>query len=211
MKTLLMSSVAALAMMAAAPAVAEEGFSNPEAGDIMVRVRGLGVIPNEDADLSVAGGDVKIDNSYVPELDFTYFFTSNIAAELILATAPHDVSGSGALSGADLGEVWLLPPTLTLQYHFTDLGRFKPYLGAGVNYTIFYNEDAGDFSDIDYDNGFGFALQAGVDYQVADRWYINADVKRLWLNTDVSVNNGAVTGDVDINPWIFGVGVGYRF
>ncbi|MEL6278329.1 MAG: OmpW family protein [Pseudomonadota bacterium] len=205
MKKLLLGSVAAMAMMGAAPSFAEDGFSNPEAGDIMVRVRGIGVIPNESDDL--AGATVEVDDAYVPELDFTYFFTPNIAAELILATAPHDV---GVKGGADLGEVWLLPPTLTAQYHFTDLGRFKPYVGAGINYTIFYNESSGDVSSMSYDNSFGWALQAGIDYQVADRWYLNADVKRLWLSTDAKVG-GVGTVEVDIDPWIVGIGVGYRF
>jgi outer membrane protein len=115
--------------------------------------------------LSVGGanalqGDADIGDQYVPEFDITYFFNDNIAAELILAVTPHDVSAvnvtvPGALTNADidLGDVWLLPPTLTLQYHFRTGSKFKPYVGAGVNATFFFNEDEGPVADgIDYDS-----------------------------------------------------------
>ncbi len=180
-----------------------------DAGDILIRVRGIGVVPDESGTTDALGGSIEIDNAYVPELDFTYFFTENIAAELILATAKHDVTLKNP--NVDLGSVWLLPPTLTLQYHFLPKSRVSPYLGAGVNYTIFYNEKSGGVNDISYDNSFGLALQAGVDVMVDDAWSVNFDVKKIFLNTDVSVNGGAVNADVDIDPWIFGIGVGYRF
>ena len=174
----------------------------------MVRGRLLGVLPQESADLSI-GGTVEIDDSVVPELDFTYFFTNNWAAELILATTPHDAKATAG--NIDLGSVWLLPPTLTLQYHFTDFEGFKPYLGAGVNYTWFYNVDKGPaVTSISYDESFGPVLQAGVDIPLDNNWYFNVDIKKVWITTDVRVN-GAVTGDVDINPTLIGVGFGYRF
>ncbi|MEL6980633.1 MAG: OmpW family protein [Pseudomonadota bacterium] len=215
MKKLLMASVAMAGLGFAAPASADDMFSAKSDGDWMVRLRGIAVIPNDDDDLGIAGLDTSIDTAIVPELDITYFFTPNIAAELILATAPHEVSAQGAVD-ASLGDVWLLPPTLTLQYHVTELGAFKPYVGAGVNYTIFYNEDGGAF-DVDYDDSFGFVLQAGLDYEVAEGLYVNADVKKVWLSTDVTVTNPAAggafvtSGDVDIDPWIIGFGAGYRF
>ena len=112
-----------------------------------------------------------------------------------------------------MGSVWLLPPTLTLQYHFLPTSRFSPYVGAGLNYTIFYNEKKGALRSISYDDNIGYALQAGIDYAIAGAWSLNVDVKKLWLNTDVKANLGgtALKADVDINPWIFGVGLGYRF
>ena len=146
----------------------------------------------------------------MPEVDFTWFVTDNIALELIAATTRHDVSHNIAGS---LGKVSLLPPTLTLQYHFMPKERLSPYIGAGINYTIFYNEDApgGAVTSIDYDDSFGWALQAGVDYAVSDNWYVNADIKKIFLSTDVSINGGAITADVDLDPWIVGFGVGYKF
>lgn len=175
--------------------------------NFMFRLRGVGVLPNEDQNLT-GGTTVDIDNTFVPEFDITYFWTDHIATELILATTPHDVTVNPATS---LGDVWLLPPTLTLQYHFTPDQTFSPYVGAGINYTIFYNEDPGAFASVDYDNSVGFALQAGFDYWVNENWGLNLDVKRLWLDTDVNVNAGAVTGSVDIDPWIVGAGISYRF
>ncbi|MEX1155165.1 OmpW family protein [Parvibaculum sp.] len=209
------TAVAALALgmlagMAAAPeAQAQQGFSGKSAGDIMVRARLLGVIPDEDASTSI-GGNVSVSNDWVPEVDISYFVTDNIALELIAATTRHDVSHTAAGS---LGKVSLLPPTLTLQYHFLPKERFSPYVGAGLNYTFFYNEDApgGGITSIDYENSLGYALQAGVDYALTDNWYANVDVKKIFLSTDVSINGGAVTADVDLDPWIVGLGVGYKF
>jgi outer membrane protein len=113
----------------------------------------------------------------------------------------------------DLGDVKLLPPTLTLQYHFIPDGKFRPYIGAGVNYTVFFDDDPGDATSIDYDNAFGFALQAGVDIGINEHWAINFDVKKIWLSTDVSVRALAtnVKTEVDIDPWLFGIGLAYRF
>lgn len=186
------------------------GFAMKQKGDFLMRVRGINVNPDEDGTTS-AGGSVSIDAATVPELDFTYFFTDNIAAELILATNTHTVDVNGV---ARLGDVSLIPPILSLQYHFNPKGKLSPYIGAGVNYTIFYDEEpaGGAVTSVDYDNAFGWALQIGVDYALNDRWFINLDIKKLWLETDVSVNGGAITGnDVEINPWIIGLGVGYRF
>ena len=174
----------------------------------MVRARAIGVLPDESATIVPIGGDTKIDDTVVPELDFTYFFAKNWAVELILATTPHDVSHTP--TGLDLGSVWLLPPTLTAQYHFDpDSDSFRPYFGAGINYTIFYNVDDGPLS-IDYGNSFGFALQAGVDFPIGNGWTINADVKKIFINTDVTIA-GVAHADVDIDPWVAGLGVGYRY
>ncbi len=186
------------------PALANHHF---EAGDFMIRARAVGVLPAEDGRVS-NGDSVNIDNSYVPELDFTYFFTPNIAAELIAAVTPHDVSTS---SGIDAGDAWLLPPTLTLQYHFTQFSGIKPYVGAGVNYTVFFNEDGGALNDVDYDNSFGPALQVGFDVPIEENWYFNVDVKKIWIDTQATFRPSGVTADVDIDPWLVGVGIGYKF
>ncbi|MFP4520461.1 MAG: OmpW/AlkL family protein, partial [Oceanicaulis sp.] len=176
------------------------------------------VTPDESAAISPIGGDVDIDSAVVPEFDITYFFTENLAAELILGVTPHDVKAVGtALGEVDLGSVTLLPPTLTAQYHFNPEGQVRPYVGAGVNYTLFFNEDlpgASPLASIDYDPSFGGALQAGVDFAINERWFLNIDVKKVWINTDVTIDAGGlgvVQADVDINPVIFGAGVGWRY
>jgi len=191
----------ALVLGAAAPAMAAGG-----ADSWQVRARAIGVLPDTDSSLTPALV-ADVDDAWMPELDFTYFMTDNIAFELILATTEHDVSASGI----DLGSVWVLPPTLTVQYHFNTDQQIQPYVGAGVNYTVFYGEDGTPGFNTDYDNSFGFALQAGVDVMIDEHWLVNFDVKKIWLSTDVNVNNGAVVGDVDIDPWVVGVGIGYRF
>ncbi|MEA1787444.1 OmpW family outer membrane protein [Arenibacter sp. GZD96] len=193
---------------------------SPKATDFskwQVRLRGLVITPDESADIEAIGGDVAIETAVVPELDFTYFITKNWALELILATSNHDVKAVNTAAGTiELGDVWLLPPTLTVQYHFTG-GVLKPYLGAGLNYTIFYGADEGPVADdVEYDNSVGIAFQAGVDFNLSDRWFLNLDIKKIFINTDATVNAttalGATVGaDVDIDPLVLGFGVGYRF
>ena len=187
-----MKKLLAVALMTGTAIMGFAGTATAEENPWMVRARVLGVLPAEAGALSVGGtalqGGVDIGDQYVPELDITYFFTKNIAAELILAVTPHDVKATnvtvpGALTNAniDLGDVWLLPPTLTLQYHFQNGTRFKPYVGAGVNATFFFNEDAGPVADgVDYDSSFGPALQAGFDYDLDGKeggWALNADMQ----------------------------------
>jgi outer membrane protein len=211
-RIILLAAVALGAIVSFEPAARAEGDSALKG--LLVRGRAIAVIPQSDADISVIGGDTEISNAYVPELDLTWFFTKNIAVEAIAAITPHDVEATGtSLGTVDLGSVWLLPPTVLLQYHHPMPHGFKPYVGAGVNYTVFFNEDApgGTVTSIDYENSFGWALQAGVDYMLNEHWLVNVDLKKLFLNTDVNINNGAIKADVDINPWIVGVGMGYRF
>ncbi|MGH0000164.1 OmpW/AlkL family protein [Pseudovibrio ascidiaceicola] len=181
-----------------------------------IRVRALGVVTEDSGHVNgVSGSDLTYSDTVVPELDITYYFTDNIAAELILGTTWANVDGDGAIDGADIGETWILPPTLTLQYHFTNFGKFKPYVGAGINYTIFYGQDGrGDFKDIDIENTFGAALQVGFDYMIDDNWGVNLDVKKLFLEPDyeVTTNTGAkLKGTAELNPWLIGAGVTYRF
>lgn len=192
-----------------------------------VRVRGVGVVPDESAKIGIIGGDAKISNTFIPELDFTYFFTKNISAELILGTSKHDVSTVGsdisAVGGptsadVNLGSVYLLPPTLTVQYHFLPDQIFNPYVGAGVNYTIFYNEKAGNtVRGIEYDNSFGYAFQVGFDLMLNDKFFINADIKKIFLKTDVTVDASnlatglSIPADVEINPLLLGFGLGMKF
>lgn len=196
MKRLLALTTASIVLAAPNAFAADESW--------MVRLRAIDVAPN--ASSSVSGLDVK--NQWAPELDFSYFFTRNIAAELILATTRHEVT----LNGQSLGKVSVLPPTITLQYHFTDLGAFKPYVGAGVNVSWFYNDGLKlNGNDLGVENtSVGAALQAGIDIEVQKNWFLNFDAKYIWMNTDVTAG-GATLTNLKINPWVWGVGVGYRF
>lgn len=207
--------VAGLGLIAASM-ISSEMASAQQAGDLFVRARAIYVAPDESATTSI-GGTVDIDNKIVPEVDFTYFIADNIGLELIAATTKHNVTGIGTALGAsaDIGSAWLLPPTLSLQYH-VPLGNnsgVKPYFGAGINYTFFYSEKeaGGAITDFNLKDSFGFSLQAGVDFEISDNMFLNLDVKKLFLSTDAEINGGAVTADVKINPWIIGGGVGFKF
>jgi outer membrane protein len=217
--TLKAAGAAAILVAAAAasiaPASAEDmGFKGKSAGDILIRGRVVGVVPHEDVKSNTLPGEGNIDNDVIPELDFSYFITDNIALELIAGASKHSVDWDvNSSTNVDLGSVRLLPPTLTAQYHFLTKQRFSPYLGAGVNYTIFFDEKSGGAESIDYKNGFGLAFQAGFDYAISGPWSLNVDVKKIFLNTDVTTTVGGTTykADADIDPWLFGVGIGYRF
>lgn len=198
-----------------------------------VRLRGVGVIPHNRAEIGVIGGQIDVDKNFIPELDFTYFFTKNIAAELILGTTKHSVGTIGsnltaiegpASADVDLGSVYLLPPTLMLQYHFEVGEVFKPYVGVGANYTIFYNEKSGIAQDIKYKNQFGYGYQLGFDLNLTEKFFINFDFKKLFLKTDVTVNGDnllpagvpagstlTIPAKVKIDPMLIGFGVGMRF
>lgn len=179
-----------------------------------VRVRALGVITENSGHVNeIPGSGLRYSNTVVPELDISYYFTNNLAAELILGTTYANVSGRGAIDGLDVGKVWLLPPTLTMQYHFTNFGAFKPYVGAGVNYSMFFNQKSHDADYLKVKNTFGGALQVGFDYMIDDHWGFNFDVKKLYLRPDfnVTVGGAQLSGKAKLDPWLIGTGITYRF
>ena len=214
-RTALLATVALGSMIQ--PAFAGEG-------DWLVRARAINVAPQEssgDVLPMFPGGSVSIDDAWVPELDFTYFFNEKWSAELILGTSPHDLEGEGILAPlGKIAEVKTLPPTLTLQYRFAPGEKIQPYVGVGLNYTIFYDTDATtNLTDavgptkIDLDDSFGIALQAGLDIPLNDKWSANIDVKYIQMETTATLNSGGAINnvDVDLNPVVFGIGLGYRF
>jgi outer membrane protein len=187
----------------------------------MIRVRAIAVLPGDTNDVRINGGaktsGLKISDSVVPELDITYFFTQNIAAELILGTSHHNIKGKNGLAAVGkVGSTWVLPPTLTLQYHFTNFGAFKPYIGAGVNLSIFYGENprqAGGFHDLKLSTTVGVAGQVGFDYMITKNWGWNVDVKRIMMRPTAKVGLGAanVKAKVNLDPWVIGTGITYKF
>lgn len=212
--------------------------AHAEQGDWVVRLRATNISPNESSDLgkyvnkNVAAGamsngaELKVDSNTIPELDISYYWTKNIATELILALgSKHDVSVSkepgNTVPNQKLGSIDALPPTLTVQWHFNPDQTFDPYLGAGINATFMLDRklelSAGPLAGTNIKierNSIGPALQAGMDINLKDGWLLNADVKYLWLDTDVklSTNNGWTKIDsLDVNPWVVSVGFGKRF
>jgi outer membrane protein len=209
-------AVAAMACMIALPAAAQQDdVRGKQAGDIVLGFSVLGVLPQSGGRVDAVGGKPEASDTVTPQVDVTWFATPNLSLNLIAATTRHDVNVRGsALGDVELGRVWLLPPTLTLQYHPLPQSRFSPYVGAGINYSVFYNEGgsrSAAISKVDVENSWGWALNVGVDYELTPHWGVNFDVKKLFLRPDVSVNGGAIGARADLDPWIIGAGVRYRF
>lgn len=180
------------------------GVAQAQESPWMVRVRATHLdMANKDS----TGLGLTVNNKTIPEFDVSYFFSPNLAAELIL-TVPQKQTVSS--QGTEIGTFKHLPPTLLVQYHWTGLQGFKPYVGAGINYTDIskVNILSGQ-ATLDKDS-WGGALQLGVDVPLDKNWSINLDVKKLYLKTDVYVG-GASAGTLKLNPVAASIGVGYRF
>jgi len=199
----------------AGTALAQEPPRGKRAGDIVVGLGAIGVLPTNGGNVSVIGGQPTASNSASPQLDFTYFLRPNIALNLIAATTRHDVTvQNSAIGNVRLGHVWALPPTLTLQYHPLPAARLSPYLGLGLNTTFFYGEGGTLSPPVTRSRlttSVGVAVVAGVDYEIRPNWLANFDVKWVQMQPDVSVNSGLIRARADINPFIIGASIRYRF
>lgn len=201
-----LASVPAFATDEGAPS--DRSSDGLRSGDWLVRLRAISIEPAARTNETLSALNVGVNNAIVPELDFTYMIRDYLGIELILATSRHQVTSSLG----HLGGVGVLPPTLLLQYHFNHQGRIRPYVGAGLNYTLFYNNglSAGG-QPISIDNhSFGPAVQAGVDVQITRKLFVNADIKKIWMKTGTSLN-GASLGTLHIDPLVVGVGIGMKF
>lgn len=191
-----------------------------QAGDVIVRAGSATVRPVEGSD-NVLGslGSFKVDNNTQLGLTFSYMVTDNIGVELLAATPFNHRVGLDSLGGT-IAEVNHLPPSLVAQYYFGDKAdKLRPYLGVGVNYTMFYDEkfnqrgkDVG-LSDLSLKNSWGLAAQAGLDYNLDDNWLINASLWWMDIDTDVKfkLNGEQHSVSTRLDPWVFMFGVGYRF
>ena len=217
-----LAAVVPLALLVNGSAIAAE------AGDWILRGSIANVSPNDDTggvsgELAgaLSGADIDVESQTALGLTAGYFVTDRIAIELLASSQfEHDLAiEGGALGGTELGSVKHLPPTLSAQYHFDTGSRFRPYVGLGVNYTIFSDEDvdseaaAVGVTDIDVDDSTGLAAQVGVDYELGNGWLINAGVRYIDIEADaeVSTATGTTDVDVDIDPWVTNIGIGYRF
>lgn len=195
-------------------------------GDVLVRVRAILVAPNESSSgilPALPTEKVAVSNTVMPEVDFTYMATDHVGLELILATSKHKLSGQTGTTGriGKLGSSWVLPPTLTAQYHFAPQAKVRPYVGAGVNYTVFWNEDASDGLEaavgktrIHLSDSLGWAVQAGTDIDLTKTVFLNLDVKYIGMKTNARLATTAIGTQrvkVDINPLVAGIGLGFRF
>lgn len=215
-KTLILSAVAAAALAAPAMAQTAAPWQAPRAGDWLVSARVTNVSSGaDDAILTAAGAasglSVDVGDSTMPTLGFTYFLTDHWAVEAILGTTKHEIRAQGPGTDVAVHETWVLPPVVTLQYRPLTGGRVSPYVGAGVNYMVFYGGDDLNGFSVDLDDGFGLALQAGADIGLQGPWSLNVDVKKIWFDTEAQVNGGALNSDVGLDPWVVSLGVSRRF
>lgn len=177
-----------------------------DAGDKLLRVGVTTVDPKSNNNPTV-----DVDSGSTLTFNGTWFYSENWGIELLAALPfSHDIE---LKDGTKVGETDHLPPTLSLQYHFIPDGQFQPYVGLGVNMTLFFDEDltgplAG--SDLDLETSFGLAAQVGVDIELNDKWLLNFDVRWIDISTEAEVD-GTSIGDVDIDPLVYGVYIGYRF
>ena len=183
-----------------------------EAGTVLVRLRAVEVLPDFGSTVSLgAGYKVTGTDTVIPEIDFTYFFDPHWSLELIAGTTKHSLYLNKSVY---IGSAWLLPPTLTVQYHFDQIGPFQPYIGAGINYTLFYDKRGiAGLGKLKATDQWGEALQAGFDVPLTEdgKYFLNLDVKKIFVSTHASYTASAVTANVNVNPWLIGAGVGARF
>lgn len=201
----LLVAIAFVALMYGAVAGAHEK------GDWLVRV-GAGLVDPDSGNGNVGGADVDVDSGASLVFTGTYFFTPSIALE-VLAALPfsHDVNLEGA---GQVGETKHLPPTFSVQYHFDTGNKFRPYVGAGLNYTIFFDEDTEGAlvgTDLDLDDSFGLAAQLGADIDVSDNMFVNFDVRWIDIDTEAEVSPLGLEFDVDIDPFVYSLTLGWKF
>lgn len=201
-------------------ALAADDGNRVKAGDVLVRVGAAGVYPNDDSDNLKGlpnGYEVGVGNAWSAGLTVSYMATDNIGVGLLAAWPfKHDIRGEKDISSlGDIGSTKQLPPTLTLQYHFPLLETVKPYVGVGLNYTWFFDTDGkGPVTDLDLDNSWGWAVEAGVDVTLYNNWFFNVSGWYIDIDTkaDATIANTTKTSvDVDIDPWVVMVGFGRRF
>ncbi|HBC3446206.1 TPA: outer membrane protein OmpW [Vibrio parahaemolyticus] len=211
-------TICSLAVVAAL--VSPSVFAHKQ-GDFVLRVGAASVVPNDSSDKILGSQEeLKVDSNTQLGLTFGYMFTDNISLELLAATPfSHDIS-TDLLGLGDIADTKHLPPTLMVQYYFGEpQSKFRPYVGAGLNYTIFFDEGFNNkaknvgLTDLKLDDSFGLAANVGVDYMINDQWFLNASAWYANIETEVTYKFGGAKQktDVKINPWVFMISGGYKF
>ncbi|ABU74779.1 MAG: outer membrane protein OmpW [Pseudomonadota bacterium] len=210
-------TISSLAVVAAL--VSPSVFAHSE-GDFILRVGAASVVPNDSSDKILGSQyELEVNSDTQLGLTFGYMFTDNISLEVLAATPfSHDISTD--LVGKDIGSTKHLPPTVMVQYYFGDSqSKFRPYVGAGLNYTIFFDEGfnstgkGAGLSDLKLDDSFGLAANVGLDYMINDKWFLNASAWYANIETEATYKAGGAKQktDVEINPWVFMISGGYKF
>jgi outer membrane protein len=196
-----------IAGMAAALPAAQAGDSN---GDMQVKVGVTGVIFDDDTkSTNVANLTAEVNDTVIPTLMLNYYLTKNWSVELICCFAQFNVHGKTGVPGK-LASTWAFPPILTAQYHFDGMGAFRPYVGAGVEWIHYFKESSNIGGSVDFDDSWGFVLQAGTDFDLGNGWSLGLDAKKAWVDTKLTYSNG-VFAKHDLDPWFLTANLGYRF
>tara|TARA_R110002110_G_scaffold415860_1_gene658722 strand:+ start:42636 stop:43361 length:726 start_codon:yes stop_codon:yes gene_type:complete len=205
--------------------IVRAGASNvaPEASSDQLALNGS----EQDFISAVGPAELDVDDNTQLGLTIEYMVTDTWGVEVLAATPfEHTASGKGVLNGLDVADVTHLPPTISVVHHFNPGSDFRPYVGLGVNYTVFFDEDlTGEADaafvglgltggDVDLEDSFGLAAQVGADYRISGNWWLNASVRYIDIGTtvDVKFDNGTrVSTDLDIDPFVYSIMVGYTF
>jgi len=204
-----------LLAVTAIPAAAQD-WQVARKGDWIVTARMTDVSSSaDDSILTSAGADtglkVDVEHDVMPTLGFTYFLTDHFSVEAILGATRHQIRARGGATDVAVHETWVLPPVVTLQYRPMPEARVSPYVGAGVNYMLFFDGKDQNGFQVGLEDGFGYAIQAGVDVAVVGPWSVNLDAKKVWFQTDASINAGALQSRVNLDPWVLSVGLARKF
>lgn len=215
MQTKLMMAAALVAL--AGPGAAHAQDFHPKAkGDVVLNVRVTDVAPTDSDPITTLAGAptglrAKVGDDVMPTIGLTYFLNDHIALDLTAGTTQHTVRAKGPGLDVKVKETWVLPPVITVQYHFAPGARISPYVGGGVNYMLFYGVNDKNGFHLKIDDGFGAALQGGVDIAMRGVWAINLDAKKVFFETDAVDSSRGLKTKVTLNPWVLSAGVGRRF
>ncbi|EKF9768255.1 outer membrane protein OmpW [Vibrio cholerae] len=207
--------LAVLAALSSAPV-----FAHQE-GDFIVRAGIASVVPNDSSDKILGSqSELAVNSNTQLGLTLGYMFTDNISFEVLAATPFSHKISTDLLGLGDIAETKHLPPTFIVQYYFGEANStFRPYVGAGLNYTTFFDESFNStgtnnaLSDLKLDDSWGLAANVGFDYMLNDSWFLNASVWYANIETTATYKAGAdaKSTDVEINPWVFMIAGGYKF
>lgn len=197
-------------------------FVSAQTGSWMGRVRIVSFAPNDSSsEVLDTGGHLSVGSATSLEVDAAYWLSEQLTVELSATTASLDVAATGGeVDGTAVGSVWATPVSALLQYHLPTLSKLRPYVGAGVNATFFYGVDRSadldpiGITDVKYSNSVGLVADLGVDLDLDEHWFANLDIRYMAISSDVEFRVRRITAarvNLDINPWVIGAGVGYRF
>ncbi len=193
------------------------GPTGYHAGNVLVHLSVIGVLPEDlNSHVNVFGGGstaykVHASDGVSPELDASYFFTKNLSVQLIAATSRHTLTINDGGASQTLGSAWVIPPTLTAQWHFPQIGIIRPYVGVGITVAFFYGVSPKAGDSLGLRTAVGPAVNAGFDVPLAGNWSANVDVKQMFLPVSARVGHGAIRANDGLNPLVVGFGVGYKF